>query len=172
MRAYYSLLWQLFHKNNTVFHKIGIDQMTRWKMTILTTWPDDQMNRWSYWPDDQITTLTRWPFRPNDQLTILTRWPADHFDQLIRWPYWPDLQITRWPYWADTIASKSVTRAPQIGTSTSTPDTMTIYDDLTILIYRNIIKNNSYPLPPKASPEPPKLARHLPYQIQWQYMMI
>ena len=61
------------------------------------------------------------------------------------------------------LPSKSVTRAPKNGTSSPIPDTMMIYDDLTILMYRNTIKNYRNPLPPKVSPEPPKLARHLPY---------
>ena len=39
-----------------------------------------------------------------------------------------------------SVTSKSVTRAPKIGTSSPIPDTMMIYDDPTILIYRNIIK--------------------------------
>ena len=65
----------------------------------------------------------------------------------------------------------TTTRAPKIGTSSPIPDRKMIYDDLTILMYRNIIKNNSYPLPRKVWPEPPKLGRHLPYQIQWWYMI-
>jgi hypothetical protein len=35
---------------------------------------------------------------------------------------------------------------PKIGTSSPIPGRMMIYDDLTILMYRNVIKNNSYPL--------------------------
>ena len=67
-----------------------------------------------------------------------------------------------------TIASKSITTAPKICTSSPIPLTMKIYDfdDLTIMMYRYIIKNNSNPLPPNASPLHPKLARHLPYQIE------
>ena len=77
----------------------------------------------------------------------MTRSPDDHIEHI-------------------TIATISVTRAPKIGTSSPIPDKMMIYDDLTILMYRNIIKNNINPLPPKVSPEPPKLARHLLYQIK------
>ena len=44
---------------------------------------------------------------------------------------------------------------------------MMIYDDLTIMMYRNTTKNYRNPLPPKASPLHPKLGRHLPYQIEW-----
>ena len=38
-------------------------------------------------------------------------------------------------------------------------------------MYRNIIKNNSHPLPPKAWPLHPKLGCHLPYQIHWWCMI-
>ena len=130
-------------------------------MTILTRWPYDK-----------ITIFTTWPFLPNDQMTILTRWPHD---KLIRWPHWPDHhidQITKWPYWADNQHLKKPHQSPQKWDVISQiPDTMMIYDDLTTVKYNNIIKNNSNQLPRKAWPEPPKLARHLPYQIQWQYMI-
>ena len=109
-------------------------------------------------PDDQMTILTRWPYWPDDQMTI---WPYWQDGQIIRkqedqMTIWQDDQMTRWQCWPDDQIT----------------NIMMIYDDLTIMMYRNIIKNNSNPLPPKASPEPPKLARHLPYQIQWWYMMI
>merc|ERR1719341_2870573 len=37
-----------------------------------------------------------------------------------------------------------------------------IYDDLTILMYSNIIKNSSYPLPPKSVTRPPKIGTSSP----------
>ena len=39
---------------------------------------------------------------------------------------------------------------------------MMIYDDLTILMYSNIIKNNSYPLPPKSVTTAPKIGTSSP----------
>merc|ERR1712032_981454 len=51
-------------------------------------------------------------------------------------------------------ASKTVTRAPKIGTSSPIPDEMMMHDDLTILMYRNIIKNNNNPLPPSVTRAP------------------
>ena len=59
-------------------------------------------------------------------------------------------------------ASKSVTTAPKVGTSSHIPDTMMIYDNLTILMYRNIIKNNSYPLPSKSVTRAPKIGTSSP----------
>ena len=38
-----------------------------------------------------------------------------------------------------TIAPQRATTTPKIGTSSPIPDKMMIYDDLTILMYRNII---------------------------------
>merc|ERR1719180_239700 len=57
---------------------------------------------------------------------------------------------------------KSVTRAPQIGTSSPIPDTMMIYDDLTIMMYRNIIKNNSNQSPPKSVTRAPQIGTSSP----------
>ena len=53
--------------------------------------------------------------------------------------------------------------------SSPIPDTMMIYDDMPILMYSNIINNKKTATlyRQKVSPEPPKLARHLQYQIQW-----
>ena len=48
------------------------------------------------------------------------------------------------------LPSKSVTRAPKIGTSSPIPDRMMIYDDLTILMYRNIIKHHQLVMGGKA----------------------
>ena len=73
----------------------------------------------------------------------MTRLTDDHIDQM-------------------TIASKRVTRAPEIGTSYPIPYTMMIYDDLTILMYSNIIKDNSYPLPSKSVTIAPKIGTSSP----------
>ena len=107
------------------------DQMTRrpyWPYDQMIRWQEEQMTIWRYWPNDHITILIRWPFLSNDQMTILTRWPDDHIDKMTRWPYWQDDQMTRWqgyqlirwPSWQDHK----------------------IYDDLTIVMYRNIIKTS------------------------------
>ena len=55
-----------------------------------------------------------------------------------------------------------MTRALKIGTSSPIPDRMMIYDDLTILMYSNIIKNNSYPLPSKSVTRAPKIGTSSP----------
>ena len=55
-----------------------------------------------------------------------------------------------------------MTTAPKIGTSSPIPDTMMIYDDLTILIYRIIIKNNSNSSPPKSVTRAPKIGTSSP----------
>jgi len=138
--------------------------MTRWpddQMTILIKWSDDHMTRWLdnqmiRWADDQMTR------RPEDQKTRwpdnqMTRWPDDHNDQmniLTRWPFWPMTwwqkdQMTRWqywPYWSDDY-----------------------FDQMTRWPYDRMISFTSHQ---NASPEPQKLAGHLPYQIQWWHMMI
>ena len=113
-------------------------------MTILTRWPYDQITIFTRRPFRQNDQMTRWPYWQDDQTT---RWTDD---KLIRWPYWPDDQITNGPYWADDQGFKKRHQSPP--KLSQIPDTMMIYDDLTILIYKNIIKNNSKPLPPKASP--------------------
>ena len=144
--------------------------MTKWPY-----WPNYQMSiltRWPYWLDDHIGQMIRWQ---NDKMTILTRWPDD---QIIRWSY---DQMTTWLDDHSLIISKTNRKSPSLlrslwglinGYGLPIPDRMMIYDDLTILMYRNIIKNNSYPLPHKVWPLHPKLARHLPYQVEWWYMMI
>ena len=105
---------QVFHKNSTVFHNIGNDQVTRWADDQVTRWPDDQITRlpdylMTYWPDDQ---MTRWPDShnidqitrlPDDHLTrcideVITRLP-DH--QMIGWLNDQRTILTRCPYWPD-----------------------------------------------------------------------
>ena len=69
-------------------------------------------------------------------------------------------------------ASKSVTTAPKIGTSSPIQDTMMIYDDLTTLMYRNIIKNNSNPLAFKSVTRAPKIGTSSPIPDRMMNMMI
>ena len=115
--------------------------MTKWPY-----WPNYQMSiltRWPYWLDDHIGQMIRWQ---NDKMTILTRWPDD---QIIRWSY---DQMTTWLDDHSLIISKTNRKSPSLlrslwglinGYGLPIPDRMMIYDDLTILMYRNIIKNNS-----------------------------
>ena len=167
----------------TIWPYDHIDQMTRWPDDQMIGWSDDQMIRW---PDDHMTRklrdhidqMTRLPYSPDDHFNQMTRWPDDHTDKMTRRPdeqmtSWSDNHIdqmtilTKWQYWPDDQITKKRHQSPQ-----NCPRyqiqciAMVIYDDLTILIYKNIIENN---IKPKASPEPPKLGRHLPYQIQWWY---
>ena len=55
-----------------------------------------------------------------------------------------------------------MTTALKIGTTSPIPDTMMIYDDPSILMYRNINKNNSKQLPPKSVTTAPKIGKSSP----------
>ena len=61
-----------------------------------------------------------------------------------------------------TIAPKSGTRAPKIWMSSPIQNRMMTNDDLTKLMYSNIIKNNSYPLPSKSVTRAPKIGTSSP----------
>ena len=52
---------------------------------------------------------------------------------------------------------KCATKAPKIGTSTHLLVTMMIYDDLTVLMYSNIIKNDNNPSAFKSVTNAPKI---------------
>ena len=119
------------------------DQMTRRSDEQITRWPDDQMTICPYWPDDhvdQMTMLTIWTFWPYDQMT---RWPCDHMTR------WPKDQMTRWP-----------------------DDHIDHIDQMTILAKWPDDRITSFTTHQNASPEPQKLAGHLPYQIEWWHMTI
>jgi len=151
----------------TILTRLPYDQMIRWQddqMTISTRWTDDQMTKWSHWTNDhidQMAILTIWPYWPDDQKTILTIWPDDQMTRrtdddmtiLTKWPYyhinqmtifikWPDDHIdkmTRWPYWQDDQMTRW--QGYQLIRWPSWQDHK-IYDDLTIVMYRNIIKTS------------------------------
>ena len=76
-------------------------------MTIWTRWPDNQKTSWSgdhidhmiKSPDGHIDQMIRWHYWPDDQMT---RWPDD---QMTRWPYWP--------YCIETSSKTTVTHCSQ-----------------------------------------------------------
>ena len=135
----------------TVLTNLPDDQMTRWpddNIEQITRWPDyhiDQMTILTKKTDDRIAIFTRWPDMiiltrspddkmtrcPADQMTIITRLPEVH---MTRWSYDPIDQVDKINHPVNQPASKSVTTTPKIGTSSPIPDTMMIYDDLTIMM--------------------------------------